>query len=300
MTFADTEFLPVISVLSVVFSFLVLHSVMYKVIRSSSTVVSNKNIFLSSLLSFFRVSLQRTSIYSLVISLIRLNVIFYAVSNLLLNNLFASNLSVYSISHVFSFLVILEFLWFLKTKDKENINEISSFLPLTFLTFIYIAISKSSMNLGIESNSLWKSVGAYLYNWQIVNIPMVLIPMVLCLVMVEQRIVVARKNLFHKTVDGIVDVITEKLVYFYFIILFIKSLLGGVKDLSSYEYIVGPTILAAFVLFLKYSLLAICVNLSMRFKSIVKDKKAQRSISGFIAFLLIVNLFICVYMKRIL
>ncbi|WP_127715413.1 hypothetical protein [Halobacteriovorax sp. HLS] len=300
MTLVDTEFLPVLSVLSVVFSFLLLHSVMYKAVRSSSIVTSKRNILLSSLLSFSRVSLQRTSVYSLTISLIRVNVIFYAVSNLLLNNLFASNTSVYNITHVFSYLIILEFLWFLKAKDKENINQISNFLPVAFLCFVYIAISKLSMNLGIEVNSMLLTIGSYAYNWQILNIPMIIIPIVLCLSMVEQRIVIARKNLFHKTVDGIVDVITEKLIYFYFVILFIKSVFGGIKDLSGYDYLANETVLSAIVLFLKYMLIALVVNFSMRFKSIVKEKSSHKRLSGLVAILLFVNLFLCVYLRKLL
>ncbi len=300
MSLFSTNAVPVISVITLVLVFSFIHSFLSRLVRRSSTISSRNESFRSSALSVSRVSMSRTSLYSLIISLIRFNIIFYAVSDMLLNNLFGSDTTVYFIVSIFSYMLTTEFLWFLKNKSKDSMNEVSTYLVFVFLTFGFIALSKGSINIAVETNILWYKFSEYFNNWEVFNIPVVLIPCITILILTEQRVINERKNLFLKTFDGYFDVITEKLIYFYLCLLMIKSIFGGVNDLSFLSIENEVPYLKILVLIYKYVAISMTVHLCLRFKSMSKNIRLRNQVSLTTMALVFINLCVVFYLRHVI
>jgi hypothetical protein len=278
--------------------FIFTHSVIFRLTRVSTSTIAGKNALLSSLLTIVRIKLTQTSIFSLIISLIRFNIVFFATTEILLNNLYGSETDTYTLSTIFSIFLVTEFLWFLKVRDKEYLNQLSVYSPHLFLILGYIAISKDSSNLSIVTNSVF-GLDNFFRSWEIFNIPFVVIPCLSILILTEKRIINFRKQMYLKTLDGLVDVLTEKIIFLYISIIFIKSLFGGVKDLSFIQVESFLPIIEILILFIKYTLIVFTVSMLLKFKPLNKNEVSS-SISIPISFALIINLSIIIYIRGIL
>lgn len=298
MNLYNTNTVPVLIVLVLVGLFLFLHSVIFRLTRGSTSSVSGFNGLFSSLITLLRIKLSETSIYSLIISLIRFNIIFYATTEILLNNLYGSDTDTYKLTTIFSIFLVTEFLWFLKTKEKEYTNHLSMYVPYLFLTLSYISLSKGSTNLSIVTNSLF-GTNNFFNNWELLNIPFIVIPCVYVLLLTEKRILTFRKQMYLKTLDGLIDVFTEKIIFLYISIIFIKSLLGGVKDLSFIEFEFFIPILEISMLIIKYLFIVTTVTILLRFTPLKKSEVSNKLASTWIGLVLVANLLIVIYVRSI-
>jgi hypothetical protein len=197
-------------------------------------------------------------------------------------------------------MIISELLWFLKCKDKDGMNELSTYLVFTFLTFGIIALSKGSVNLSVETNFLFESSFSIFNNWEVINIPIVLIPCLTILLLTEQRVITARKKLYLKTFDGYFDVVTEKLIFFYLALLMIKAIFGGVSDLSFVGIESEIPYMKVFVLTYKYIFISLIVHFCLRFKSLSKNIKVRRQVSFATITVIFINLAMVFYFRHIL
>lgn len=299
MSLYSTNVVPVITVITLVFAFSIIHSLISRFVRGSNIISRDRSSYLSSLISIIRIDMSKTSIYSLIISLIRLNIIFYAVSELLLNNLFGSDTSVYFFVSILCYVLTSEFLRFVKTKTREEMNEVSVYLLFSLGALALIAISKGSINLSVETNSLWLDVANYFNNWEVLNIPLVFIPVFSILIFTEQRIISSRKELYLRTFDGSFDLVSEKLLYLYLCLIIIKSLFGGVDDLSFLYIESSVPYTQICVLLLKFILISVCVQMCLKFKSMSKNVRYRREISMGMVIATTVNIALVVYLRQL-
>ena len=137
-------------------------------------------------------------------------------------------------------------------------------------------------------------------SWEVFNIPFILIPCFTILLFTEKRITLFRKQMYLKTLDGLVDVLTEKLVFLYISVIFIKSLFGGVTDFSFIEIESFIPIFEIATLVLKLFLIVITVAFLLRFTPIKKNEVNTRVLSMPTCLLLLSNLLIVVYFRGIM
>ena len=299
MNLYNTNTVPIVVVLVLLVLFLILHSLIFRMTRTSTSTISGKSALFSSLVILTRIKLGQTSIYSLIISLVRFNIIFFATSEILLNNLYGSDTQTYTLTTIFSIFLVTEFLWFLKVKEKEYINHLSMYVPHLFIVLGYISLAKGSNNLSMVTNSIF-GISNFFNNWEILNIPFALIPCLSILLLTEQRIINFRKQMYLKTLDGLFDVLTEKLIFLYIAIIFIKALFGGAKDLSFVEFESFIPLLEILMLIIKFSIILVLVTLLLKFKPLKKSGSSLSLMSISVGFTLVINLFIVIYVRGVM
>lgn len=295
----STTLVPMVITITLTIFYICALGAIDKIFRYSKSEITNlsvKNYILPNLL---KLSFEKTSIYSLVISLLRFNTLLYLTIKIILNNIFGSDIRIYNLLTILTFILVSEFLLYLKTKKRSEINEVSSFIVTAFLTLVCIGITKESLNIGITTKIEWFSTDSFLNNWEIINIPVLLIPIVYILVFSYSRLLEAYKNLNIKTADRIFDFLSEGLLFIYFVILFIKSVFGGGRDIIISELDLVIPYFQILNISIKFLILTFLVRLIVRFIPTQINKKKSKNINLTIVLLLFTNVSFVLYLRNL-
>ncbi len=261
---------------------------------------NNRTLYKSyTITNILKISINKTSLFSLIISLLRFNSILYLMISILLGNLFGSDIKIYEIIFILTYLLLSEFLVFLKTKKKSEINEVSMFIMIMILTLVCIGVTKESLNIGISTKVEWLGVNVFLSGWEIFNIPFLLIPIIYILVFSYTRLLESYRQINIKTADRLFDFLSEGFLYIYLVTLFIKTVFGGLEDLSLTGYDFVLPYFKIINLTIKFLIISIVVRLLIRFMPTQNNKKRSKNINLTVALLLVINMCFVLYVRNL-
>ncbi len=189
--------------------------------------------------------------------------------------LFGSDTDLFSINYVISYIVVCEFLFFLKTKKKNEINELSTISLSIVFTLGLIGLYKLSSNLIVEKKIFWLSSDYALSSWSILEFPTLILPVFYILVSLYTRIIKSSVALRYNSVDRLFDYLSNNLLYIYMVCLFLRTIAGGVTDLQilgSSELVQVDNIISIII---KFTIFSIITRLLIRFLPSIIDFKRR-------------------------
>lgn len=281
---------PVVVTTFIILLFILIIGLVDKILRHEALEVYKESLKNFRVVRVFKMDLVHTSIYSLSLSLIRFNILFYLIIKTIGNMLYGSDVLLFELNYIISFIVVFEFLFFLKTKKRNEINELST-LPLVIIIMLtLIGIAKMSTNLIIERPIFWLMDGGYFSNWTILEYPLLLIPMFYILISLYARIIKSSVALKYNTLDRFFDYLSNNLLYIYLACFFLRSVMGGVIDIrisSSSETILVESLISILI---KFSLITLVTRLLIRFLPSVIDLRGKNLVPLSIVIILNITL----------
>jgi len=287
--------IPVISTITIIAFFMLLIGAIDKYMRQESISSYKESLRNFRVVRIFKINFLNTSLFSLILSLIRFNIIFYLVIKTVGNMLFGSDVFLFNLNYVISYIIVCEFLFFLKTKKKNEINELSSLTGVIVFVLATICLQKLSTNLIIERKVFWLGSNNYFADWTALEFPVIVIPMFYILASLYTRVVKSSVALRYNSVDRLFDFLSNNLLYIYMTCFFLRALFGGVTDIkvtSLSEYIYLNSIVSVF---LKFSLITLMTRLLIRFLPSIVDLR-RKSLTALII-LLIINITIVQFIR---
>ncbi len=266
---------PVVATTFMILLFIAIIGFVDKALRHEALDTYKESLRNFRIVRAFKISFLNTSLFSLTLSLIRFNILFYLSIKTIGNMLYGSDIFLFDLTYIISFIVVCEFLFFLKTKKKNEINEVSTLPLVIVITLSLISAFKLSSNLILEKNIFWLPSGLYLSNWTILEFPLILIPMFYILIALYTRIIKSSVALRYNTLDRLFDYLSNNLLYIYMVCFFLRSVMGGVIDI----HLIGFKELAfldSFLSFLiKFGVITLGTRLLIRFLPSVVDVRKK-------------------------
>lgn len=275
MNSINNGLIPVVATTFIIVLFIVIIGLVDKVFRHEAIATYRESLKNFRIVRVFKINFLDTSLFSLALSLIRFNILFYLLIKTIGNMLFGSDINLFNLSYVISYLVVCEFLFFLKTKKKNEINELSTISLSIVFTLGLIGLYKLSTNLIVDQKIFWISSDYAISNWSILEFPALILPMFYILVSLYTRVIKSSVALRYNTVDRLFDYISNNLLYIYMVCLFLRTVVGGVTDIRILGSADSSQIDAFISIVIKFTILSIITRLLIRFLPSVIDFKRR-------------------------
>ncbi|WP_372655231.1 hypothetical protein [Halobacteriovorax sp.] len=275
MNSINNGLIPVVATTFIIVLFIVIIGLVDKLLRHEAIATYRESLRNFRIVRVFKINFLNTSLFSLALSLIRFNILSYLLIKTIGNMLFGSDTNLFNINYVICYVIVCEFLFFLKTKKKNEINELSTISLSIVFTLGLIGLYKLSSNLIVEKKIFWLDSDYALSSWSILEFPALVLPMFYILVSLYTRIIKSSVALKYNSVDRLFDYLSNNLLYIYMVCLFLRTIVGGVTDITligSAEYTQIDTLISIII---KFTLLSVITRLLIRFLPSVVDFKRR-------------------------
>lgn len=288
MSLLNNGFTPVVTTTFIIVFFILIIGFIDRVLRHEAIETYKQSLKSFRVIRVFKMNFLNTSLFSLALSLIRFNILFFIAVKTIGNMIFGSDISLFSFSHLVSFIIVSEFLFFLKTRKRNEITELSSLSLVIVLTLAFLGLYRFSFNLVIEKKVIWLSEYSMFSNWNILDIPVIIVPVLYILISLYTRVIKSSVALRYNTVDRLFDFISNNLLFLYVSCFLLRSIFGGLSDLNIFNTTEASSINSIIVLIIKFLLLTLLTRVLIRFlPSVVELRKRNLTI---LVLLLILNI----------